>query len=201
MDKQRLMALAPILKFRGFAGSLLLICVIWCHFGPVFAALSICTLLETVMLEGSFPALSALRSKDEQDEDKQSAYLPTWCFVGTWSNLVATGSFVDLVVVKLHPFTVFPQGLHCRQLGLGAAASNGHARRVAGGGRTSSKCENFEENSTKTNDILFLLDGIGYVPPVCLGRTELLLPFALVGQIHGIRSLHVCRFHSNLEIN
>ena len=128
-----------ILKFRSFRGSLLLICVIWAHFGPVFAALSICILLETVMLKGSFPALSALRSKDEQDEDKQNAYLPTWCFVGTWSNPVATGSFVDLVVIKLYPFIVFPQGLHCRQLGFGAAAGNGHARRVAGGGRTSSK--------------------------------------------------------------
>lgn len=103
----------------------------------MFAALSICTLLEPVMLKGNFPALSALRSKDEQDEDKQSAYLPTWRFVGTWSNLIATGSFAELVVVKLHPFIVFPQGLHCRQLGFGAAASNSHARRVAGGGRTS----------------------------------------------------------------
>ena len=134
------MALAAILKFRSFPGSLLLICVIWYHFGPVFAAFSICTGLETVMLKGNFPALSALRSKDERDEDKQSAYLPTWCFVGTWSNLVATGSFVDLVVVKLHPFTVFPPGLHCRQLSLGAAASNGRARRVAGGSRTLGKC-------------------------------------------------------------
>ena len=76
VGKQRLMALT-IPKFRSFPGSLLLICVIWAHVGPLLAAFSICILLETVMLKGNFPALRALRSKDEQDEDKQSAYLLT----------------------------------------------------------------------------------------------------------------------------